>query len=40
MAELMEYTGMGWLRDNTDLNDYTMNSDTIPDRLKAIGQKY
>ena len=39
MAEIMEYTGMGWLRDNPDFNDYTMNKNTIPDRLKALGQK-
>lgn len=39
MAEIMEFTGMGWLRDNPDFNDYTMNKDTIPDRLKPLGQK-
>ena len=39
MAEIMEFTGMGWLRDNPDFNDYTMNKDTFPDRLKPLGQK-
>ena len=39
MAEIMEYAGMGWLRDNPDLQDYTMDKDTISGKLKALGQK-
>jgi C1A family cysteine protease len=39
MAEITEYAGMGWLRDNPDFSDYTMNKDTISGKLKALGQK-
>lgn len=31
--------GMGWLRDNPDFRDYTIDYDTVAPQLKALGQR-
>lgn len=31
--------GMGWIRDNPDLRDYTAEKDTVADGLKILGQE-
>lgn len=39
MAELTQKLGMGWLPDYPDVRDFTLEQDTVPTRLKALGQK-
>jgi C1A family cysteine protease len=40
MSEVIERPGMGWLRDLPSILDYTMSHDTVPAKLKALGQEY
>ncbi len=39
MTEMIEMRGMGWLPDYPDIRDYTIDKDTVSDRLKALGQR-
>jgi C1A family cysteine protease len=39
MSEIIEKLGMGWLPDYPDTRDYTVNSDAVSSKLKALGQK-
>ena len=38
MSDSMERFGLGWLPDYPDFRDYTPEVDTVPPRLKAVGQ--
>ncbi len=38
MADDFQIRGMGWLRDYPDFRDYTIEHDTIPQKLQALGQ--
>ena len=35
----VENLAMGWLRDFPDYRDYTPEQDTVPRKLKSLGQK-
>ena len=39
MSEIIEKLGMGWLPDYPDVRDYTVDSDAVSSRLRALGQK-
>ena len=41
MSEIIviENVGMGWLRDFPDYRDFTPEHDTVPRRLKNLGQE-
>ena len=39
VTEMIEMRGMGWLPDYPDIRDYTIDRDTVSDRLKALGQR-
>ena len=39
MNEMHKVIGLGWLPDYPDYRDYTMDKDTVPQRLQSLGQK-
>jgi C1A family cysteine protease len=39
MDEMVVKNGMGWLRDYPDFRDFTVEDDSIPQKLKDLGQK-
>jgi C1A family cysteine protease len=39
MNDEIERISFGWLRDHPDIRDFTIEHDTVPDKLKALGQK-
>jgi C1A family cysteine protease len=40
MSEVIARPGMGWIRDLPSILDYTVSSDRVPAKLKALGQEH